>query len=67
MPSYCGVRTGNWLYIRYSKGRFEELYDVRRDPHKLANLSGDASVAVHQMSLEEMTERECSPAPPGYS
>lgn len=67
VPAYCGVRTGNWLYIRYSKGRFEELYDVRRDPHMLVNLSGDASVAVHEEALEETTRRECSPVPPGFT
>lgn len=67
VPAYCGVRTGNWLYIRYSKARFVELYDVRRDPHMLVNLSGDASVAVHEEALEATTRRECSPAPPGFT
>jgi N-acetylglucosamine-6-sulfatase len=66
-PAYCGLRTRGWLYTRYTKGRFEELYDLRRDPHMLVNLVDDAAVDVHLQAMQEATRTACDPIPPSFS
>src|SRR5206468_8561058 len=45
VPTYCGVRTENAVYVRYSTGE-EELYDLRRDPYELTNEAGDPAEAA---------------------
>ena len=40
VPSYCGVRSLDWLYVAYDSGD-EELYDLQADPYELENLAGD--------------------------
>jgi arylsulfatase A-like enzyme len=37
VPTYCGVRSKGWMYVKYSTGE-EELYDERSDPLELTNL-----------------------------
>ena len=67
MASYCAVRTRNWLFVRYNRNRFEELYDVRRDPNMLVNLIDDASVQLQRNALRDVTQQTCDPAPPEFS
>jgi arylsulfatase A-like enzyme len=38
VPTYCGVRSTEWMYVRYSTGQ-EELYDERSDPLELTNIA----------------------------
>ncbi len=44
LPPFCGVRTTDWLYVRYVTGE-QELYDERNDPFELHNLANDPSSA----------------------
>jgi N-acetylglucosamine-6-sulfatase len=37
VPTYCGVRSRDWMYVRYATGE-EELYDVALDPLELTNV-----------------------------
>lgn len=65
MPAYCGIRTPSWLYVRYGQG-YEELYDLKRDPHFLSNLAlkpGQGGLLQHMRSKIQV---QCDPAPPGY-
>ena len=66
IPSYCGVRSREWLYVAYDTGE-EELYDLIEDPYELENLAGEPE---HAMTLLEHRQRVlelCSPPPPGYT
>jgi hypothetical protein len=65
IPAYCGVRTEQYAYVRYSDG-FEELYDLTSDPYELQNVASDPSVASTKATLLAQTMSMCSPAPPGY-
>jgi arylsulfatase A-like enzyme len=62
-PSYCGVRTTRYTYVRY-QGGFQEVYDLRSDPWQLTNLAGERPDLT--ASLRELARRECDPPPPGY-
>ena len=44
-PADRGVRTSEWKYITYidEKEPFEELYDLKNDPHEETNLVSDRS------------------------
>ena len=39
-PAYRAIRTDRYLYVLYANGQ-SELYDMRRDPKQLRNLSSD--------------------------
>jgi arylsulfatase A-like enzyme len=62
-PSYCGVRTERYTYVRYQNG-FQKLYDLRSDPWQLANVAGEQPNLT--ASLRALARRECDPPPPGY-
>ncbi len=65
-PSYCGVRTDRYKYIRYSTGE-EELYDLQSDPWEMNSLHADPSMATVKANLLAQTKQLCNPPPPGYS
>jgi N-acetylglucosamine-6-sulfatase len=44
---YRGVRTRRHTYVEYHDG-FTELYDRRRDPHQMRNLTGDSGLNRRQ-------------------
>ncbi len=52
-----GVRSKNFTYVRYDDG-FEELYDLRHDPHQLANRAARPQYAAileeHRARLEQL-------------
>lgn len=52
VPSYCGVRTEQGMYVRYRSG-FEEFYNLLADPYQLHNRSGtDAFVAHRRLATQ---------------
>lgn len=53
IPSSEGIRTERWKYLRYtdSAAPFEELYDLKDDPHETNNLAGKAEYAHQQSTL----------------
>jgi arylsulfatase A-like enzyme len=60
-----GVRSRRFVYVRYAGG-FEELYDLRNDPHQLRNAAGDAAYedvrrrfALHLERLATCQGRGC--------
>ena len=65
-PAYCGFRTANRLYVRYTTGE-EELYDYTRDPYELDNLADDPAYAAEKEALKRQTREACSPTPPGFA
>ena len=64
-PTYCGVRTTRYKYVRYSTGE-EELYDLSVDPWELRSRHAAASFASIKSQLKATTKTLCSPTPPGY-
>ena len=65
IPSYCGVRSLEWLYVAYATGE-EELYDLVKDPYELENLADSPNHTLTKSDLRARTEQLCSPVPPGY-
>lgn len=65
-PAYCGFRTEDRLYVRYSTGE-EELYDYTRDPYELDNVVDDPAYAADREALKRQTRQACSPTPPGFA
>jgi N-acetylglucosamine-6-sulfatase len=64
-PSYCGIRSTRYLYVRYGTGE-QELYDQKNDPYDLHNVASSPQYAgVLAQNLAEL-KRECRPPPPGY-
>ncbi len=64
VPTYCGLRTRRYVFVRYATGE-RELYDLVRDPYELQNLA--ASRPALARSLLERTVALCDPAPPRYA
>ncbi len=63
VPSYCGLRSARFSFIRYSTGE-EELYDLARDPHQLENLAGKRAMAPRLDQLRPRLQRLCGKGPP---
>jgi arylsulfatase A-like enzyme len=63
VPTYCGLRTAEWTYVRYTAG-VEELYHLATDPYELTNV---AAVDTAELArLRRRTHALCDPLPPGY-
>ena len=65
-PAYCGWRTSRYLYVRYSDGAGEELYDYAVDPAELRNAISKADYAAVADTLRANAEAACQPGPPGF-
>ncbi len=66
VPSYCGVRTSDWMFARYSTGE-EELYNLAVDPNELTtNVVGDPTNASELAQDKAAAEAMCVPTPPGF-
>lgn len=71
LPSFWGLRTQRWKYLRHGLGaannegtdRPEELYDLSSDPFELHNLADDPSHATTLQQLRARLEIERA-APP---
>jgi hypothetical protein len=66
VPSYCGVRTDRFMFVRYAEG-VEELYNERHDPFELHNIAGKPRAAETEAQLRQTTNRLCRPRPPGFT
>jgi arylsulfatase A-like enzyme len=65
VPTYCAVRSREWMYVRYTDGA-EELYDLRADPSELENVAEDPSLGAVLADRRVRLETLCDPPPPGY-
>jgi len=63
LPSYCGLRTARWTYVRYRAG-FQELYNLERDPDQMHNVA--SSHPRQRRVLSHRTNAACDPKPPDW-
>lgn len=63
IPSYCGIRSETYSYVRYATGE-EELYDLSRDPHQLENLAAERRMASRLREFRQRVKTLCAPGPP---
>jgi arylsulfatase A-like enzyme len=66
VPTYCGVRTSQYTYVRY-KGGGEELYDLSLDPYEMTNVASSPSYAGVRDALRLRLAQLCVPPPPGFT
>ena len=66
VPTYCGVHSDRYVYVRYRTDE-EELYDLERDPTELANRVENQWYAETRMQMRQRLRELCDPPPPGYS
>jgi len=66
VPTYCGIHSGDHVFVHYSTGE-EELYDLERDPAQLMNLVGLERYAEIRRELVRRLRELCDPAPAGIS
>lgn len=65
VPTYCGVHSERYVYVRYRTGE-QELYDLERDPAQMANLVGHDGYARIRRELRQRLGELCDPPPTGY-
>jgi len=66
VPAYCGVRTPDWMFVRYSTGE-EELYNLALDPFELTNVVRDPAYASELAQDKAAATASCVPTPPGFA
>lgn len=66
VPTYCGVRSLRWVYVRYATGE-EELYDLEGDPFELENLADEPSARAVLEDRRARLRALCVPPPPGFA
>ena len=61
IPKSEGVRTQRWKYIRYYEQQpvYEELYDLREDPHESFNLAEDPQFSDQLTRLRRRCDAMC--------
>jgi N-acetylglucosamine-6-sulfatase len=64
VPTYCGVRTRRFVFVRYAT-REEELYDLADDPWQLRNVARKRPAKTRE--LRNLTMSLCQPRPPGFA
>ena len=65
-PAYCGWRTKNYLYTKYSGTAGREFYNYLTDPKELTNVVSRAGYSYLVSSHRANAMTECSPVPPGF-
>lgn len=63
-PTFCGLRTRRFVFVRYTNG-FEEFYDLKKDPYELRNRARTQRGRPTLRRLRTRTRESCSPRPPG--
>jgi arylsulfatase A-like enzyme len=67
VPSYCGAREKNMMFVHYVTGQ-EELYsNANVDESASANVVDDPLFGTDYVRLRAAAERLCSPVPPDFS
>jgi arylsulfatase A-like enzyme len=66
VPSYCGFRTADELYVRYANGD-EEYYQYSRDPYELRNKALARSAQAAVTRYRKITRDLCRPLPPAMA
>ncbi len=64
VPTFCGLRSTDYLYVRYATGE-REIYDLRTDPYELNNLAGTTAGRAVEPELAARLAALCTPPPPG--
>ncbi len=62
VPTYCGLRTDRFLYVRYATGE-QELYAMQRDPYQMRNVAASRPDIARR--LRHRVRVQCRPHPPG--
>lgn len=65
-PPYCGWRTQNRMYVRYSTGE-EELYLYRNDPYEFTNVADHRQYRDSLKAMRALAREACVPVPPGFT
>jgi arylsulfatase A-like enzyme len=65
VPTYCGVRNAQYVYVKYQDG-FEELYDLNADPYELQNVASDPKYASARADMYARMVQLCQPPPAGF-
>ena len=66
IPSYCGLRTNGWLYVRYASHE-TELYNLKRDPYQLRNSETVRALSERSSTTERRPcATHCLQASPGH-
>jgi arylsulfatase A-like enzyme len=66
VPSYCGWRTANELYVRWESGE-EEYYRYSEDPYELRNVAAKPAMSRAVARARSITRLRCQPLPIGMS
>lgn len=57
-PIWIGITDGNWKYIWYPEGPYEQLFDLAEDPHEVRDLSGETQYhAVREELMSLLVDR----------
>jgi arylsulfatase A-like enzyme len=59
VPTYCGLRSRNWLFVKYATGT-QELYDEKADPFELTNLAHDPASATQLAEMRSHARELCT-------
>lgn len=65
-PAYCGWRTADHLYVKYSGSTDREFYDYVADPEELTNVVDVYAYAALVSEHHDQAVAHCSPTPPGF-
>jgi N-acetylglucosamine-6-sulfatase len=63
-PTYCAVRSEQYLYVYYATGE-EELYNLQRDPGELRNQVKNPELDIVRTTMQSRLKDLCDPHPPG--
>jgi N-acetylglucosamine-6-sulfatase len=64
-PTYCGIRSKDYLYTEYQGGA-QELYNLTKDPAELHNLVSDPAYRTQLHRMHAWMLHDCRPPPPGF-
>ena len=65
-PSFCGVRTNRYMYVKWSENRKAELYDYRKDPLELRSVASSDRYQDVRRRMHRAAVNLCYPRPRGF-